>query len=48
MKQTDEFTGTGIEAGNIGTFVRVAVRAGESEIAGSRFSPVLLGYDVSI
>ena len=46
MKQTDEFTGTGIQARNVGTFVAIAVRASESEIAGGGFSPVLLGHDV--
>ena len=46
MKQTDKFTGTGIQARNIGTFVAIAVRASKSEIAGGGFSSVLLGHDV--
>lgn len=46
MKQPDEFTGTGIQAANIGTFVAIAVRTSQSEIAGGGFSSVLLGNDV--
>lgn len=46
MKQADEITGYGIEARNVGTFMAIAMRAGESKVASDSFSTVLLGDDV--
>jgi len=46
MKQTDELPGIGIKTGYVGTFVAIAVRASECEIAGNGLSPVLLGDNV--
>jgi len=46
MKQTDQFPGIGIQTSYVGTFVAIAVRASEREIARNGLSPVLLSNDV--
>ncbi len=46
MKQTDELARLWVEAGDVGTFIAITVRTGESEIGQGGFASVLLGDDV--